>query len=367
MVSNFQINQTMKLLPKRVIESKRAIVKKLLIVMYEANQNICIQQACENTGLYSHSKHILNYFKSFTLEQIKEFFFESAITMLKVSIPQLNLRDLKLAVDITEESYYGKISKGDAFIWSRTPKSPAGATGCYKYLTISATNSNCKLILFNMMLQPGYMVEDIIPQILDEIKSLIHIKQVTFDRGFDNHKLVYELQRFNIKYLIFSKKNKSTKKIFDDLEEGKSFSKMRTLKFYKWGYKYSCEARFVYIKAFQFKKTEEAYDWIFITNMNFESIQHTVASYRNRWGIETVFRVLKQDFRIKTTSKHQSVRLMCWFFSMLFYNIWQLAKYFISFQIKAKNFFNIVRFGFKKKYKLKSEFEDQILDFVNLN
>lgn len=367
MVYDFQVKQTMKLLPLEVKKGKKAIVKKLLMVLVEANQNICVQQACENTGLYSHSKHILNYFKKFSLEQIKEFFFESALAMLKLSIPQLNLRYLKLAVDITEEPYYGKIQQGDVFIWSRTPKSPAGATGCYKYLTISATNSNCKLILFNIMLQPGYMVEDIIPLALDEIQMLIRIKQVTFDRGFDNHKLVYELERFKIKYLIFSKKNKSNKKIFDDIEEGNSFSQIRNLSFYKWGCKYSCEARFVYIKAFQFKETEEAFDWIFITNINFESIRHTIASYRNRWGIETIFRVLKQDFRIKTTSRHQAVRLMCWFFSMLFYNIWQLAKYFISFDVKAKNFFNIVRYGFKRKYELKSEFEDQILDFVGLS
>lgn len=365
MVSNIQINQTMKLLPKEVIKGRKAIVKKLLIVLSEANQNMCIQQACENTGLYTHSRHILRQFKKFSLEQIKELFFESSLAMLNLSIPKLNLRYLKLAVDITEEPYYGKLD--NPLIWSRTPKSPNGAIGCYKYLTISITNSNCKLILFNMMLYPGYCVEDIIPLVLDEIQKLIPIKQATFDRGFDNHKLVYELQRFRIKYLIFSRKNKSTKKIFDDIEEGASFSKMRYLSFYKYGIKYSCIAKFVYIKAFQFKETEEFYDWIFITNMNFESIRHTISSYRNRWGIETVFRVLKQDFRIKTTSKHQSVRLMCWFFSMLFYNIWQLAKYFISFEIKAKNFFNIIRFGFKKKYELKSEFEDQILDFIGLN
>ena len=65
----------MKLLPKRVINSKKAIVKKLLIVLTNALQNICIQQACENTGLYTHSKHILSFFKEFSLDQIKEFGF----------------------------------------------------------------------------------------------------------------------------------------------------------------------------------------------------------------------------------------------------------------------------------------------------
>jgi len=356
----------MRLLPKEVIKGKKAVIKKLLVALMYANQNICIQQACVQTGVYSHSKQILKHFKSFTLDQIKNFFFYSSLAMLKISTEQLNLRYLKLAVDITEEDYYGKLD--NPYIWNRNPaKAKNGTTGHFKYLTISATNSNCKLILFNMMLGPGYNVEDIIPEALNQIKKQIHIKQVTFDRGFDNHKLVYELEKLKINYIIFSRKNKATKKIFENIWIGESYSKIRTLEFYKWGEKYSCQARYVYIKSFLFEKNEQAYDWIFVTNMSFKSIRHTIASYRNRWGIETTFRVLKQDFRIKTTSKHQSVRLMCWFFSMLFYNIWQIAKYFISTTIKAKSFFETLRFGLKIKFKLKYHYEKEILDFFDLS
>ena len=363
MVSNKQI---MKLLPPEVIKGKKAVFNKILVTLIQANQNICIQQACEQTGLYSHSKQILNHFKSFTLNEIKDFFFYSSLAILKLSIKQLNLRYLKLAVDITEEPYYGKLD--NPYIWNRSPKSPNGATGHFKYLTISSTHFNCKLILFNLMLGPGYNVEEIIPKALNEIRKLIPIKQVTFDRGFDNHKLVYELEKLKLNYIIFSRKNKLTKKIFENIKKGNSYSKIRTLIFYKNQEKHTCRARYVYIKSFQFDKKEEFYDWIFITNIeSFTSVRHIIASYRNRWGIETTFRVLKQDFRIKTTSKHQSVRLMCWFFSMLFYNIWQIAKYFISMKIKAKSFFETLRFGFKIKYNLKYHYEKDILEFFNLN
>ena len=363
MVSTKQI---MRLLPLEVIKGKKAIIKKLLVVLFYANQNICIQQACIQTGIYSHSKQILNHFKSFTLDEIKDIFFYSSLVMLKLSIKKLNLRYLKLAVDITEEDYYGQLD--NPYIWNRNPaKAKNGSTGHFKYLTISATNSNCKLILFNMMLGPGFNVDEIIPDVLNEIRNLIPIKQVTFDRGFDNHKLVYELEKLKLNYIIFSRKNKATKKIFENIYIGESYSKIRNLNFYKFGEKYTCKARFVYIKAFQFDKTEEIYDWIFITNITFKSIRHTIASYRNRWGIETTFRVLKQDFRIKTTSKHQSVRLMCWFFSMLFYNVWQIAKFFISTNIKAKSLFETLRFALKMKFNLKYHYEKEILEFFDLN
>jgi hypothetical protein len=218
-----------------------------------------------------------------------------------------------------------------------------------------------------MLLGPGYQVDELISPVLGEIKKLIKIQQVTFDRGFDNHKLVYELEKLKVNYIIFSRKNKSTKKIFENIWIGESNTEYRELFFYKNQKKFTCRAKYVYIKAFEFEKTEQAYDWIFITNMSFKSIRHTIASYRSRWGIETTFRVLKQDFRIKTCSKHQSVRLLCFTFSMLFYNIWQIAKYFISTKIKAKSFFETLRFGFKTKFDIKYHFEKEILDFFDLS
>lgn len=356
----------MELFPKEINKIKPPTFNKMLVVLAQANQNICLQQACEQTGIFAHSKQILNYFKNFKLKEIEDFFLFSSLSMLKQSISKLNLRQIKLAVDITEEDYYGKLD--NPYIWNRNPaKAKNGTTGHFKYLTISCTSSKCKLILFNMMLGPGYQVEDLIPRVLIEIKKLISIQQVTFDRGFDNHKLIYGLEKLRVNYIIFSRKNKATKKIFENIWIGESHSKIRNLTFYKCGEKYSCDAKYVYIKAFQFEKTEDAYDWIFITNMSFKSIRHTIASYRNRWGIETTFRVLKQDFRIKTCSKHQSVRLMCFTFSMLFNNIWQIAKCFISRKIKAKSFFETLRFGFKIKFNLKYQFEKEILDFFGLN
>lgn len=360
-----QTKQIMKLLPLEVIKVKKAIVKKLLVVMVHANQNISTQLACEQTGVYSHSKNILNKFKELDLEQITNFFFYTCLAMLQSSIPKLNLRYLKLAIDITEEPYYGKLD--NPFIWSRTPKSPNGATGCFKYLTISYTNKNCKLILYNMMLSPGYELEEIIPPILNQIRKIIPIKQVTFDRGFQKKALIHELEKLSLNYLIFCPKNKATQKILDSMIKFELKTQIRDFKYCKNQTTHKFSSKYIFIKDYLYNESENSYDWIFATNMTFNSVKHTIASYRNRWGIETTFRVLKQDFRIKTCSKHQSVRLMCWFFSMLFYNIWQIAKFFISITIKAKSLFETLRFGLKKKYGLKYHLEDEILDFFNLN
>lgn len=346
-------------------KNKDSMINKSLPILCFGAQNICLQQACEQTGLYAHSKEILNTFKTFSIKEIEHSFEQISFSILRESICKLNLRQLKLAVDITEEPYYGKLN--NPLIWSQTPKSPPGATGCFKYLTISCTNDNCKLILANIFIQPGYKVEELVPPILERIKQIIPIKQVTFDRGFHSNRLIYKLEQMKIKYLIFCQKKHWSKKILETMNEGELVSITKQLVIDKDKSKHRFNANFTLVKSFQFEKTEQAYDWVFVTNMSFKSVRHTIASYRNRWGIETVFRVLKQEFRIKTASKHQSVRLMCMCFSMIFYNLWKIAKYFINVHIKAKTFFETLRFGFKTKFGLKSKYQDEILDFFNLN
>ena len=47
--------------------------------------------------------------------------------------------------------------------------------------------------------------------------------------------------------------------------------------------------------------------------------------YGKRWGIETSYRVKKQSFLPKTTSKNYQIRIFYFLFSVLLYNLWLLA------------------------------------------
>jgi len=47
--------------------------------------------------------------------------------------------------------------------------------------------------------------------------------------------------------------------------------------------------------------------------------------YGKRWGIETSYRVKKQSFLAKTTSKNYQIRIFYFLFSVLLYNLWLLA------------------------------------------
>jgi len=75
------------------------------------------------------------------------------------------------------------------------------------------------------------------------------------------------------------------------------------------------------------KKSGETWDeFAYVTNMSvtLKNALELAESYRNRWGIETGYRV-KEDVRGKTCSRQYPVRLLFQLLSILLYNLWQLC------------------------------------------
>ena len=75
---------------------------------------------------------------------------------------------------------------------------------------------------------------------------------------------------------------------------------------------------------------EEGNKRAFATNEIFDEKDVYIAErlfllYGKRWGIETSYRVKKQSFLPKTTSKNYQIRIFYFLFSVLLYNLWLLA------------------------------------------
>ena len=68
----------------------------------------------------------------------------------------------------------------------------------------------------------------------------------------------------------------------------------------------------------------------FATNEDFNEndvdlAQRLFLLYGKRWGIETSYKVKKQSFLPKTTSKNYLIRIFYFLFSVLLYNLWLLV------------------------------------------
>jgi len=76
----------------------------------------------------------------------------------------------------------------------------------------------------------------------------------------------------------------------------------------------------------------------FATNFNkLEYLTHDLFDlYGSRWDIESGYRVQKQNFYPKTTSKDYNVRLFYFLFSQLLYNTWTLTNTAVSLRLYDK-------------------------------
>ena len=57
-----------------------------------------------------------------------------------------------------------------------------------------------------------------------------------------------------------------------------------------------------------------------------EEREQVIEAYRKRWGIETGYRV-KREFRIKTSTRVYSMKILFFFLSVVMYNLWVLLNH----------------------------------------
>lgn len=78
--------------------------------------------------------------------------------------------------------------------------------------------------------------------------------------------------------------------------------------------------------------------WRYATNVqptgnSIEWVDTMAKLYPKRWGIETSYRKMKEDFSPKTTSKKYIIRLFYFELVVLFYNLWVFVNILVFFSL----------------------------------
>ena len=137
------------------------------------------------------------------------------------------------------------------------------------------------------------------------------------DRGFYSGDIVDTLTLKDINYLIFVPK----KELFKFMLEGTDKSVIIEHEIPYTKSKSSHKAKTLIALV----KDVEKYDWVFASNIFFRKAEKYVELYKQRWNIETMFRV-HDEARIKTKSKNPVIRLFYFMVSMFLLLIWNLYK-----------------------------------------
>jgi len=245
--------------------------------------------------------------------------FEILWTMTK----QSNIIDIRkqydVAIDYTEWFFYG--DRSTPMVVGKKPE--RGTTKCYKFATINIVESGKRFTLLALPVSQFDTKEKILKQLFRYALQRIKIKRVYVDRGFFDSTSINTVKQYRFKFLMPCTTNSRIKKLLEILPAPTVIND------------YEMENSVFNVVIV---KDEEGNKRAFATNEQFNEndvdlAQRLFLLYGKRWGIETSYKVKKQSFLPKTTSKNYLIRIFYFLFSVLLYNIWLLADILIWFAL----------------------------------
>lgn len=221
--------------------------------------------------------------------------------------PRFDLREKEviLAFDHTDEDYRGKLDS--PFIHGWTGEN--AVTGKWKFLTCAIINSEGpKVPLLSIPTPVGYDISHQVDFINQRIRPLI--KDITlslYDRGFYSKEFMDTLGHLEIPYLIFVPKDSRIKAELEDMNAGEQRAKVYDFTYYKHKTKQEGQTTLAFLKQIFDKRTDKNHSWVFATNSDAVELDSIIKTYKQRWRIETGFRV-QDEAKIMTRTKEVGIR-----------------------------------------------------------
>lgn len=234
------------------------------------------------------------------------------------AIGRMGLGRVVLAIDGTEELYFGK----NGGLNVRQIKHENGAEEAFAYVVLEVIKPR-SLPLMAIPYKQGDDVTVIVKELLNYAISLrMIIEAVLFDRGFYIGELIQFLEYKHIKYLIFVPENDAMKNYIALTNKFACFShKVKWVK-HKSTWETSVKIVIIWDEIIRKGKKIEYY-WIFATNLK-HSI-YLIKTYKQRWQIETDFRV-HDEAKIKSKSSIPIVRYFYFLMSLILMANWEINR-----------------------------------------
>lgn len=246
--------------------------------------------------------------------------FEKAV---RKGIKAMRLGIVKVAIDVTEEPYWGKEGKQN----TRT-KVHEKSNESWQYISLSIVDPK----FIPLMSLPYRQMDDLDHLVMDLLEYLralpLRVSLVLFDRGFYHWKLIDYLENRRggrpWPYLILVPKNNVMKE-FIAKTQGKLGVFEHEGRHFRDKSRWKPSTKIVICKGVGKNKNGEPIDWSFATNQR--ASLKLVWVYRKRWNIETGFRI-HDEAKIKSKSSNPLVRFFYHLLSMLIVLMWRLHNHF---------------------------------------
>jgi hypothetical protein len=259
--------------------------------------------------------HLKNYKNYKDLHRMFTTLFEIIWEMTKTA----NLFDIRkrydVAVDFTEWYFYG--DRSAPMVMGKKPE--RGTSKCYKFATINIVESGKRFTLLALPVGSFDNKNQILENLIQYTKERIKIHRVYVDRGFFDSGSIKIFHRYHLKYLMPCTHISTIKHILDVTPAPAIVTDF-----------VMANITFNLVILQESNDNGESLKYAFATNEHFDENDVNLTDrvfllYGKRWGIESSYKVKKQSFLPKTTSKNYLIRLFYFMFSVLLYNLWILA------------------------------------------
>jgi DNA-directed RNA polymerase subunit RPC12/RpoP len=267
--------------------------------------------------------------------------FEMIFEKIWYNTKKYNLFDkpVNLAIDRTDIPFYGDINAEG--VEGKEPKD--GTAFGYALYTVYITKFGRRYTLFTLPLikfrknipesEFLYHQDLILKRLLIFAKRKVKIKHVLLDKGFYYPNTIKIIEELGLKYLTICKRDEKM------VKNTKNWPSHKVLVDYEFG-----DTKFVFFmvrkKIRDRKKPWKIVDviWRYATNVKptgdeHEWVEKMCHLYPKRWGIETSYSKMKEDFFPKTRSKKYMIRLFFIELFVLFYNLWIFANIIVFFSL----------------------------------
>ncbi|WJK64797.1 transposase [Halobacterium salinarum] len=255
-------------------------------------------------------------------------------------------RPVELMVDGTDLPFYGDPDT-DGVTGTKKTKNTSYA---YRHVTISARCNGRTVKLASFPLRDRSKLNIAVMALVRRARELVSVKRLYMDSEFIDVGLLSWLDRQSVPFIVqYRRTGKEVKRWLASLD-GEAAAKSHTIspaqrseslrvtmlaKRAAWGESDSDDAQLSlddYDAGISGADNDIEGEWaIYVTNIENaeERPKHWAEAYANRWAIETNYRVIKEDFLAKTTSREFEVRLFYWLFAVMLYNAWVLLDVFL--------------------------------------
>ena len=235
-------------------------------------------------------------------------------------------------LDIHKTPWYGKEKDIHVLGMERV----RGTNFGHAYASIECVNTRERFTLATLPLHQFTTKEQILTYLVTKARNHIQISRQFLDREFFNVESLTTLLTIPVQFVIPAEHNNPIKKLIisahhqgSKIPETESFAFITPYTMRK--AKQQVTVTLVIVISPSKKQDEPMNEFAYVTNIpvTLENALELADSYRNRWGIETGYRV-KEQVRGKTCSQQYPVRLLFQLLSIFLYNLWQLCNLILS-------------------------------------